>query len=342
MNTTNALHETEVSLTKVQTFDASRLARNKELGDYLNFEEAVPYAERLIALYKKLPVSALKDLPDSAIATVKQYSDTVNNLFVEIFSFKPDESNSNNNRSSLIGTLRDFFQESFNALSPIIAYATLSETDIDKLKKETQRIIDYHNDKINEQLHTIDDLKNTVKELNEVTRGIASGKGTDYHANCFIEQAKDNNRSSWFWLAVTFTSCAATILYAKHLIDTYKKDELIDIQLFQYISQTTPKLIIITILVFSIGFAAKNYFACKHNFSTNRHRHNALITYTAIAAGAKTNAQADAIVGQASACIFSHQATGYASSNDNQCGPTLSPVTQMLLDSTVAKPPNGH
>ena len=46
------------SLTRVQTFDASALSREDDLGKQMSFAEAVKPAEAIIAVYKRIPLIA--------------------------------------------------------------------------------------------------------------------------------------------------------------------------------------------------------------------------------------------------------------------------------------------
>jgi hypothetical protein len=58
---------------------------------------------------------------------------------------------------------------------------------------------------------------------------------------------------------------------------------------------------------------AKNFISHKHNAIINRHRQNALLTYTALVEAAGDTPNREVILVQAAACIFSPQGTGYTS-----------------------------
>ena len=60
---TKELEETRNALVRMQEFDVSTLARETDLGQLLNFNEAVEPATRLINQYKRLSVAALEDFP---------------------------------------------------------------------------------------------------------------------------------------------------------------------------------------------------------------------------------------------------------------------------------------
>lgn len=52
------LNKCNDSLTRVQTFDASTLSREDDLGKQMSFAEAVKPAEAIIAVYKRIPLIA--------------------------------------------------------------------------------------------------------------------------------------------------------------------------------------------------------------------------------------------------------------------------------------------
>src|SRR6266542_3728871 len=77
------------------------------------------------------------------------------------------------------------------------------------------------------------------------------------------------------------------------------------------IQQTIARLLIITLLYGAVVWCARNYFACRHNYTVNRHRRNAMQTFRAFVEGTKDPATQDFILKQAAACAFAPQQTGY-------------------------------
>jgi len=72
------------------------------------------------------------------------------------------------------------------------------------------------------------------------------------------------------------------------------------------------KVLIVSLLFFSIGWIARNYTASRHNFVTNQHRQTALSTFETIVNGVKEDPQArNAVLVYASQAIFMPTPTGY-------------------------------
>jgi hypothetical protein len=57
--------------------------------------------------------------------------------------------------------------------------------------------------------------------------------------------------------------------------------------------------------------SARNFLAHVHNGIVNRHRQNALLTFKAMTEAGASPAARDIVLGQAAACIYAPQETGY-------------------------------
>jgi hypothetical protein len=80
---------------------------------------------------------------------------------------------------------------------------------------------------------------------------------------------------------------------------------------------------------------AKNFLSHKHNSIVNKHRQNALMTYSALADAASSEEAKDIVLNHAASCIFSPQETGYIkneSAGNNKSIVELLPKTTMKFN----------
>jgi DNA phosphorothioation-dependent restriction protein DptG len=70
-------------------------------------------------------------------------------------------------------------------------------------------------------------------------------------------------------------------------------------------------LLVLSVVFFGMGWAAKNYRAHKHNETVNRHRQNALRTFETFAAATEDKTTKDAVLLQTTKAIFEPQTSGY-------------------------------
>jgi hypothetical protein len=80
------------------------------------------------------------------------------------------------------------------------------------------------------------------------------------------------------------------------------------------------KLIVLSILLSAAIWTGKIYKAHRHNFIINRHRRNALSTFQTFAGGASDTQTKNAVLLQATTCIFGPQNTGYISQDKESEG----------------------
>ncbi|MGY3876130.1 hypothetical protein ACW5WK_01580 [Aeromonas enteropelogenes] len=87
VGTESIYNETMQSLTRIQNFDPNSLARESELGQKLNFSEAISYAKLLIDLYNRLSTTALQDFPDDGLTKIRDNSNSHFKIFSQILDF---------------------------------------------------------------------------------------------------------------------------------------------------------------------------------------------------------------------------------------------------------------
>lgn len=93
------------------------------------------------------------------------------------------------------------------------------------------------------------------------------------------------------------------------------------------IQQSVARIFIVTLLYGLVIWCARNYFACRHNYTVNRHRRNAMQTFRAFVEGTKDTPTQDFILRQAAACAFSPQQSGYLK---DESLPSPAPSAQIL------------
>lgn len=77
-------------------------------------------------------------------------------------------------------------------------------------------------------------------------------------------------------------------------------------------------MLIFSVMAYMLFLSAKNFLNHKHNAIVNKHRQNALMTHSALVESSGDDGVRDAVLLQASSCIFSPQPTGYTSGSDNE------------------------
>jgi heme/copper-type cytochrome/quinol oxidase subunit 2 len=142
------------------------------------------------------------------------------------------------------------------------------------------------------------------------------------HAKFFEQEALNHKRSANRWLFFTIlfvvlAGVAASVNFVKaqelaaHAFSSKTADAKPEGFVGLEIQLTVAKLIILSILLSAGIWAGRVYKAHRHNFVINRHRRNALSTFQTFATGTSDPQIKNAVLLQATTCIFGPQNTGY-------------------------------
>lgn len=321
--------ECQQSLVRVQQFDTRTLAREEELGREFTFEDAIPAARRLIALYNQVSIAVLEDLPMSQLNTLKTQSDSDYNRFEQILKFSAKQENAYNTRNSFIQQIEGAYQGTFSALQPIIAYSTSKSADFKRLETEARAMLQVIEDNAVKLTKQLEDDKKASEQILEDIRKVAAEQGVSQQAIYFRDAANDHETDAgkWqkrtIWLAVLLGGYAI-LTVGLHKIPWIKPEDL-----YQTVQLAISKVLIFAVLSYVLYLSTKNYLAQKHNAVINKHRQNALMTYEALVDAAKDVANKEIILTHASACIFTPQPTGYAGGATPE-GPVAKSVVELL------------
>ena len=101
MATESILKTCAESLKRVQTFKPATLSREDDLGKQMSFADAVKPVEAIIALYKRIPLSALDDFTDGQLNSIQAQSNADFSYFKQILDFDATASGAASTRTNL-------------------------------------------------------------------------------------------------------------------------------------------------------------------------------------------------------------------------------------------------
>jgi hypothetical protein len=166
------------------------------------------------------------------------------------------------------------------------------------------------------------EIENIKKEM--INKGIeinkilddsktAAGKlGVSEHSKVFAEQADEHLIASRWWLVATVLTGILTLVVATWSISWFMKDYE-QLKITGYAIQfAITKMVIFSILYFTLVWVSRNYRSNRHNYVINKHRQNALSTFKTFVDAVKEDpAIQNTILNKTTDCIFSHEVTGY-------------------------------
>lgn len=311
MATISLLESTQESLSRVQQFEASLLSRVNDLGTQMSFSGAVEPANKLIDLYKRIPLTVLEDFSETQLNNITTQTQADYNLFNQILDFNIQEANATSTRTDILSRLQNRRDDLFNQLWQYIAYGVARNTDTTLLETQARATIQSIKDQstvLTEQLTT---AKVDAETALATIRDVASEQGVSQQAIYFKQEAENQEKLAITWLKYTYWFAIAVGVFAIFSLFLHKWEWIKpgnNAEMFQLVSS---KLLIFAVLGYMLLMASRNYATHKHNAVVNRHRQNALLTYRALVEASTGNGAGDIVLASAASCIFSPQETGF-------------------------------
>lgn len=315
-------------LVELLNYKIEDLVKEKELGTSLGFSgarELFAFVQNFAALLCTIDWNGITGTKAGSIASRAM---TVRNVLQNIRSFSVQNygNNAAGTRDSYIGELEREYINLFNEAAPVIAFQLVTHKDDDDGQKQIDLMLDQVKTAVKEQKKFAEEAKQTSENLRQSAQKV----GITKYAVLFSEEASQHKKAAVGWLVATtvlgiLAGAWGWVSYS-HLADlAMKYSAITTVPSSQSTSQTvslfTPglaiqlsvaRLIVFSVLLSAVFWAGKIYRAHRHNFVVNKHRQNALSTFEAFAAAARDDPQTkNAVLLQATQCIFAPQVTGY-------------------------------
>lgn len=316
------------SLSRIQEFESSSLVQSSRLGASA-FHSAVEPANRLISLFRLLPVGALDQFPENELNVIQSLCDVTFNIFSEVLEFDIDAGDNKQRQSALTNKISDQYQRIFSQIYPLVAYSTARTVDFNKLDEQGRAAVQGVKDQSKLILDSLAIEQSAVKSILDDVRKVAAEQGVSQQALYFKNEADLHAVQADFWRTWTFRTAVGVALFGIGSIFLHKWSWLAPSDPYASIQFTTSKLLLFFILVFVLLLCSKNFMANRHNEIVNRHRQNSLLTYKALVDAGSSPESRDVILNHAAASIFQLHDTGYAKTAE-QGGASSTSIVEMI------------
>ena len=304
--------ETAVQVIKeLQEYDVESLVREEELGRQFAFNAALLPARRLRSLFQQIPLVHLAELPPPQLQPLSQQAHAVMNRFGQIKEFDPTKIDSPAvQRESLITNLEQTYDSVFSSVWHQIAYLSSRERDFGAMEVEARSVVESVRREAAQLKKSLENQNNDAALILQEIRQVAAEQGVSQQAIHFKNEADHHKSQSEVWFFRTMVAGGVLLTYSvislfihnipgAYVADAYGATQL-----------AVSKFLIFGIIAYVLFLMARNYMSHRHNEIVNRHRQNALATFTALAEATSDAASSDIVLAHAAACIFSPQETG--------------------------------
>ena len=310
--------ELQIQLNQLKAIDSNSLVRAAELGKALSFLQGKPYFQRVLQLFRDLEQTNLDTVPYGQLHDLTQSAQEANELFSQIqeFSLKAHPQNPAEERDNLINNIRDRYDSWFSQVTPIIAYSVRKSADFKQLEQDAlaqaKRVEQIGTGLQSKGQEIVDEAQGVLNQIRQTAQEV----GVAQHAIQFKNEADHHKTaaSKWLktviWLAgITALLTLANVVVYVVLIYTGKLSALTTAQTIQL---AVPKVIFFSLLFSGLVWTGRVYRSHQHNFVVNQHRQNALRSFETFAKATNDDQIKSAVLLQATNCIFTPQASGYA------------------------------
>lgn len=304
--------ETISSVKRMQDFSSETLPRIEELGKEINFSAAMEPATRLVELYKRVSVEALKDFPDNLLKQIQDRANADFAIFQQILDFKfQGQANPEQTQTTYISQVIDTYQTTFATLKDVISYSACRTTDFRLIEQEARGVFQGIRDKAEQVTSQLENSKEEGDRILDEVRKVAAEQGVSQQAIYFKNESKLHENDSETWKKWTIGAAALLVVVSICFLFLHKWDFISPKDKYETMQFIASKVFIFATLSYLLYMCGKNFLAHKHNSILNRHRQNALMTYQAITDAAKSPEGKEIVLAQAAYCMFSPQETGY-------------------------------
>ena len=312
MATEKLLKDCTAALERIQQFASKTLSREDVLGTEMGFKAALPLAESIVAIYRRLSVSSLADFSDTQLNTIMNQANADFNSFKEILDFTATVNDANGVRNRILTNLERRRDTLFDQVWQFVAYGVARNTDTSRLETEARATIQSIQDQSAKLTTQLGEAKTNADAVLAEIRAVASEQGVQQQAIYFKNEANDQETLAETWLKFTYWFASAVGLFAVLSLGLHKIEWIKPENTSEMFQLVTSKILIFSVLGYLLVMAARNYASHRHNAVVNRHRQNALLTYRALVHASADSGTEDIVLAHAAACIFSPQETGFS------------------------------
>lgn len=315
-------------LTKITALKAADLARTEELGKKLSYESGVPLFRAIIDFFRRFGQADISFLSIHLLNEVRDACQDVNNCFDNIRTIDLTSlGNPAAERDGHIAELDNAFGNRVTLLAPLLAASGHESLSLREKEEDTKRLIaDLHRMKVDVEKEKDEILSSVRSALTEVQEAAAKA-GVATHAVHFDAEAKKYEQSSAKWLKRTVVlAIGALVLTGVAAVHSFIASPSVG----QSVQIAVSKIAVLAIVYSCMIWAARIYRSERHNWTVNRDRCNALLSFETFVAASSDTPTKNAVLLQATESIFGHQPSGFSDKTQDTGSPKILEVFRSL------------
>ena len=289
----------------------------------------------LILFFRRVQNVDWSLLSDWLLGRIKDPLKNCINVLNEIKKGVPNDSNIFN----FLARTQDAFKGVYDQMFPLLQFLDFENSELYGMRQEFNELKEKSLKEIEVSRTEIEKNLELSKEGAAAISEAAGKSGVSKHARDFAEAAKHYTSMGWCWFAGTLVMAATTAYLVYKIIYVPFNDLMSEavnvtatanqsVNSILMIQLTFSKILLISVSFFVLLWAARNYKVNRHLAVVNRHRQHALATFHTFVSAAEDRVETrDAVLLEATRCIFSPSVTGYLGKEEDAA---INPVVNIL------------
>lgn len=287
----------------IVSMDPQRFSQISAPDVTIRIDESEKVIGQIAESFRRVREVAIDGLPDHAIGILAHAIHITQNALSQVESLDASSYSSQDFRNQVMNVLNHAHLNVFDKLVPILAHASPDSTDVIDLQKSTEQVTRH----IKEMSSKVDKYSDEAQVALAKIRGAAAEAGVSQHGTIFSDNADEHGKLKNRWIVVSIIIAAVTIAIAiLTMVDGHSYSNTGEL-----ISYLSGRLFLFGVLSYALVWSGRMYRAQAHNEIVNKHRQNALQTFDTFTAASSDKATKNAILTQATMCIFSHRPSGF-------------------------------
>jgi hypothetical protein len=299
-----------------------------ELGPELAFEPLRPSIDAILNLLRHLTDAPLDVLPFHVLRSIETALGNVEARFSELKDFdvlalSKRGTNLLQHRKSILGNFEHSDAAFWDQITPAIGFLAAMKLEGDSSTTSAKQMLR----RAAEVVATATAAGETLDQIVSAAREGSAKIGVSKHARLFAEEADHQEANARRWLKGTIVFTVLTLILAglnvvAHVRGWESPTRGTDDQYRLDVGLVLAKTFAFSLLLSAIVWCGRIYKAARHNAVVNRHRQNALSTFQSFVEGGTDDQTRNAVLLQASQCVFAPQISGFVTGEPDGAGPT--------------------
>ena len=310
----------------ISDIDPKKYVRTKELGEQLDFREAVPILENIRSLFLRLVGADFHLVGDSQENRLLSAARSVRQTLDEVLAFDAAaDADPRGRREQLVGSLSHGHENALQAGGPVItlSFAWVGGRDVDEMRREAREVSDEMKARIESHESEIKKRTQEAERLVSLLKDRAAEEGVAEHARLFETAASEFSDEKKKWLKWSkWTAIAGGLLAVGNVIAVFATswNPAFAVEVEEAIQIAVAKLVLFGLVYGVLVWLVRMYRAAAHNEVVNRHRFRAMRSFEKFVAATKDDQTKQAVLLRATESIFVHQSSGLSAEPGRDMG----------------------